>query len=376
MQAKDRIKVIRHTVVINASVNMLLALLKVVIGFFGHSQALIADGVHSFTDLITDSLVFFAAKAGAQKADKDHPYGHQRIETLASIVIAVVLASVAIGIAYETIDRILTKATAETPAYAVLVIAVIAIFANEFLFYFNRNRGNKIDSNLLHANAWHNRSDTLVSVTVLISVIGSLLGAHYLDAIGALFIALLILKMAIKMIWNSVKELIDTGVEESLIEKISEHILQIDGVSAVHQLRTRHHGKTIFLDAHIEVSPDISVSEGHYISEQVGFQLSQAFPKIIDTTVHIDPENDEIPKGRHLPDRSHIEKSLKDSWQSISSASTINKLTLHYLNEKISVDVYLPLSSLEKSDKKTLQHRYQQAVQHIKFIDKVTLYFQ
>ncbi len=375
MQLTERIRIIKRTIAINASVNVMLALLKIIIGFLGHSQALIADGVHSFTDLVTDGLVFFAAKAGAQKPDKAHPYGHRRIETLATVIIAIVLASVAIGIARETITRIIMSTPFEKPDYIVLIIAISAIIANEFLFYYNMNRGNKIDSGVLRSNAWHNRSDTLVSVIVLISVIGSLLGAHYLDAIGALFIAALILKMAIKMIWTSVKELIDTGVDAALIEKISQHILAIDGITAIHQLRTRCHGGNIFLDTHVEVTPNISVSEGHYISEQVGIQLGKRFPQIIDATIHIDPENDEIPTTHHLPSRPEIEALLKKQWQNLASANEISRIVLHYISNKVSIEIYLPLATLDNQDKKALTDEYNHSIEKIAFINNIKVYF-
>lgn len=375
MQVTERIKIINQTIFINILTNLTMAIVKIIVGFLGKSQALIADGVHSFGDLVTDGLVFFAAKAGVKAPDKDHPYGHQRIETLATIVIAIVLTSVAIGIGHETVMRILNHVPFVKPDYSTLVVAIAAIFANEFLFHYNMNRGNKIDSGVLRSNAWHSRSDALVSIIVVISVVGSLLGARYLDAIGALVIALLILKMAIEMIWTSIKELIDTGVEETLIEEISNHALKIDGVVDVHQLRTRSHGKNILLDMHIQVAPKITVSEGHYISEQVGIQLRQTFPKIQDVTVHIDPENDEEPTIEHLPNRPAIENLLKERWQSINDSKQIKKIILHYLSGKVSVDIYLPLSALSKQNAEQLNHYYHNAIKDIDFIDHCTIYF-
>lgn len=375
MQVTERLKVINRTIIINILTNLAMAIVKIIVGFLGKSQALIADGVHSFGDLVTDGLVFFAAKAGVKAPDKDHPYGHQRIETLATIVIAIVLTSVAIGIGHETVMRIVNHAPFVKPNYSTLIVAIAAIFANEFLYHYNMNWGNKIDSGVLRSNAWHSRSDALVSIIVVISVIGSLLGAPYLDAIGALIIALLILKMAIEMIWSSIKELIDTGVEEKLIEEISNRALKIDGVVDVHQLRTRSHGKNILLDMHIEVSPNVSISEGHYISEQVAIQLRQTFPKICDVTVHIDPENDEEPTVNQLPSRRVIEKLLKERWQSINGSKSLKKIILHYLSGKVSVDIYLPLSALDKQNAQQLHQHYYDSIKDVHFIDRCTIYF-
>src|SRR3989338_4575878 len=189
----------------NASVNAFLAVVKVVFGIIGYSQALLADGIHSFSDLITDALVFFAANASQQYPDQEHPYGHQRIETLGTIIIALILIGVAGSISYEAIHHILQK-TFNIPTTPVIIVAMISIIANEILFYYSRKQGKKIQSNLLINNAWHKRSDVFISIIVLLSVIGSMLGWHWLDAVGAIIISIFILKMAITMIWHAAQE--------------------------------------------------------------------------------------------------------------------------------------------------------------------------
>ncbi len=372
MQDKQRYIAARRATIVNASINSLLAVLKVVIGIVGNSSALIADGIHSFSDLFTDALVLFAAKVGNQSPDKEHPYGHRRVETVSTIIISLVLIAVAIGIGYDTLHHIYSGEISLKPSYFVIIVAVISIFANEFLYHYTLYQANKSNSELLRSNAWHNRSDSLVSAVVLVSVIGSMLGAHYLDSIGALIIAILIFMMAIKMIWKSIKELIDTGVEEQLNKKISENILKIPGVSSIHQLRTRSHGSNVFLDVHIQVSPLISISEGHYISEQVNINLIKRFSNIVDVTVHIDPENDEeFSLSRDLPDRLQIELLLNERWSGVPSFVHVKKIILHYLNGEISAEVYLPLSEIQPDLDKT----YQSLIQDLKYITKISVYF-
>lgn len=375
----DRYLIARRTTIVNSSINTLLALLKIILGFAGHSAALIADGIHSFSDLITDMLVLFATKMGTQKPDKEHPYGHRRIETIATIIIALLLLGVALSIAYETLHRIFLSLVTEKPSYFVIVVAIVSILSNEFLYHYTLYEGKKIDSDLLKSNAWHNRTDALVSIVVLISVIGAILGAPYLDAIGALVIALLILAMAMKMIWNSAKELIDTAVDPDLNHEITQAILNVPGINAIHQLRTRYHGDDVFVDVHIEVNPMISVSEAHYISERVTHSLVEKFKRVNDVTVHIDPENDlQFVLSKDLPDRKILQTLLEKRWQSFSEFQDIQKIQLHYLAGKIDIDVYLPLKLLKNNfnTNETIAMNFNNAIVGTNYIKKITFYYQ
>ncbi|WP_423062674.1 cation diffusion facilitator family transporter [Candidiatus Paracoxiella cheracis] len=378
MPKQARYKAALRATIVNSSTHTLLAIFKIIVGYFGHSQALIADGIHSFSDLITDALVLFAARIGDQMPDKEHPYGHRRVETIAAIIISIVLIGVAAGIAYDTIHHILAKKHLLKPDIYVVIVAVISILANEGLFRYTLYEGNKINSDLLRTNAWHNRSDVLVSIIVLVSVVGTMFGITYLDSIGALVIAVLILKMGIKLIWQGTKELIDTGVDEEMLHNITQAILSIPGVRAIHQLRTRSHGGTIFADVHIQVSPNISVSEGHFISEKVHIYLIKNFQEIDDVTVHIDPENDEtsIP-SLNLPDREKINRLLKTRWEWLPGYNKINRILLHYLNGKLYVEVYMPLTVIQATtNQQQLQKDYQAAAKDITDIAKISLYFE
>ncbi|OGO91824.1 MAG: cation diffusion facilitator family transporter [Coxiella sp. RIFCSPHIGHO2_12_FULL_44_14] len=362
---------------VNASTNTLLALLKIVVGYFGHSQALIADGVHSFADLVTDTLVLIAARIGDRLPDKDHPYGHRRIETIAAIIISFVLILVALSIAYDTVQHVVHY-TVKKPDIFVILVAVFSIIANEGLFRYTLKQGNRIHSELLRTDAWHNRSDVLVSTIVLLSVLGTRFGITYLDSIGALIIAILILKMGLQMTWSSLKELIDTGANKETLTKIMQTIQEVPGVISVHQLRTRSHGGSIFVDVHIQVNPDISVSEGHFIGEQVHIRLVNQCDHIADVTVHIDPEDDETSMPSvHLPDRKKLESLLKTRWKTLPGFVQIRRTTLHYLDGKLRVEIYLPASLAQETEAQhRLEQAYREAVRDVKGISTVTVYYE
>ncbi len=364
-----------RTTIVNAITNTLLAVLKIAIGIIGNSQALLADGIHSFSDLITDALVLMAAKMGEQEPDLEHPYGHRRIETIGGIIISIVLIAVAVGIAYDAVLHIL-HATSHTPTWPTIVVAVISILANEGLFRYTLFEGNKVNSDLLRTNAWHNRSDALTSVVVLFAVSGAILGIPHLDAIGAFVIALFILKMGMQLIWRGIQELIDASVDPKTVAAIKDFIVATHGVVAVHQLRTRSHGGNIFVDAHIQVKPDISVSEGHYIGEQVHIGLVRHFDHITDVTVHIDPEDDEVHlPSKNLPTRPQIETILNQAWANLPYFAYIKKIQLHYINGNIQVEMVLPLELLDKHNQQSVYSAFKAAVNQISYLSKVTIFY-
>lgn len=359
---------------INACVNTLLAVAKIIIGKIGYSQALIADGIHSFSDLISDGLVFVAAHASIQHPDKEHPYGHQRIETISTIMIGLILFAVAAAMFDEALIRLI-RHTFEKPTLIVIIVAIISIIANEALFHYSKKNGEKINSNLLVSNAWHKRSDVFVSLVVLISVMGSRMGWLWLDAIGAIIIAILIIKMAIKMIWQSAQELIDHGVDEKILIEIKNTINSVPDVRSIHQLRTRMHGNSIFLDLHIIVDPFISVSEGHHIGEEVHSQLLKNIKNLNDVTVHIDPEDDETAHpSLHLPNREAVKKLLEARWKNLPGYSHIKKMTLHYLEGHLYIEIYLPQNTMENFLANDLLTKYRDSIRDIPEIVSVVIH--
>lgn len=337
MTQHDRYWQAKKVTLIGAVVNALLGLIKLIGGFLYHSHALVADGVHSFSDLFTDIMVLFASKYGSLDADDTHPYGHQRIETAATLLLSLFLILAGSGIAWDALDELI-HSTVTMPDWLSLPVICVSIVANEILFHYTHHIGQRIKSQLITANAWHHRSDAASSIVVLLGLIGSLSGFVYLDAVAAIIVGIMIIKMGWNYGWNSVKELVDTAVEPELLMQIEQVIQNIDGVQKIHQLRSRFMGNDVLIDVHIMVSPKISVSEGHYIAQNVQNALIEQIDSVKDVIVHVDPEDDEITApSLDLPSRKILEEQLLNEIR--IDFPQILFLNLHYLDGKIDIDM-------------------------------------
>ncbi len=334
-----RYKKAKKITLIGAIANIILGIIKVLGGIAFKSHGLLADGVHSFSDLFTDSLVLIASKYGSQDADDSHPYGHQRIETAATMLLAILLILAGIGIAWDSIAMMLQNKS-QTPEAISLLIAMISILLNELLYHLTIKVGQSISSKLLIANAWHHRSDAASSIIVLLGIIGSISGLPFLDSLAAVIIAGMIVKMGIDYGLNSLKELVDTGVSKDKTSQIKKAITSIDGVHKIHQFRNRMMGKDMFVDVHILVDPFIAVSEGHNIAQKVHEKLKKSFVEIQDVTVHVDPEDDETSSPSvHLPSRKKLESLILKDWQ--AKFPQIENCIIHYLDGKIIIDLII-----------------------------------
>lgn len=334
--------------------NILLAGLKIVFGILGHSHGLLADGIHSLSDLIVDSVVIVAAKFGNKAADEDHPYGHGRIETAATVLLALILAIAAFVIIINAFITIAATHVIIPPSQIVLWIALSSVLLNELLYFWTKRVANHIKSRLLMTNAWHHRSDSFSSIAVALGVIGAWLGFPKLDAVAAIIVGLMILKIACDFGWHSIRELVDTALSIEETEKIKLFIKEIPGVKAIHQLRTRSIAGSIFCDVHVLVDPSISVSEGHYIGQEVDKRLIASFPDITDVTVHIDTEDDElINPSYNLPDRATLQKILEKHWYGLLPEIAIKTAAFHYLDGKITIDLKLPIIFSDQGDLET-----------------------
>lgn len=338
MNQQGRYQRAKKTTLIGAFINAFLGSIKVIGGYFFHSHALVADGIHSYSDLITDIMVVFASKYGSQDADISHPYGHQRIETAATLLLALLLILAGAGIAWDSLDEFINGHVSKPGNFA-LIIALFSIAANEALFHYTLKVGKSIQSSLVIANAWHHRSDAASSIVVALGLLGSIYGFTYLDAVAAIIVGFMIIKMGVNYGWSSVKELVDTAVEPAMLEQIETIIKSIEGVKKIHQLRSRSMGGEILIDVHIIVSPFISVSEGHYIAQHVDRALVNQLTAVRDVTVHVDPEDDEVScPSIHLPNRNELENTLLLPWQ--SDFPELSGWTLHYLDGKQIIDLY------------------------------------
>lgn len=359
----------------NVLMNALLALAKITVGFLGQSHALIADGFHSLSDLLSDALIYLAARWGGQSPDAEHPYGHRRIETLAAILVAVLLLGAGAWIIIDALMHLDQPDPSTPPSLLVLITAIGSILINEGLYQYSAHYGHKIHSQLLLSNAWHNRSDALTSFIVVIAVIGSFFSLQHLDLLGALIIGVIILYTAARLLWQCFRELIDTGVDESTLQKIQDTIRTVPGVVSIHQLRTRSLGGEIFIDVHIQVAPFISVSEGHYIGEHVHLSLTNQMEPISDVTVHIDPEDDAIQHpAAHSINRPKLLKFLKQHWENLPHYESIQNVVIHYHQGQLDLDIYLSEADFDKP----LQSQYRSAlvdnpphIRHLRFFKQL-----
>lgn len=350
MNASNQFLVTRKVTLVNAAVNLFLAIAKIIVGWIGYSHALVADGLHSLSDLVSDGVVYLAAKMGDQSPDDDHPYGHRRIETLGAIIIAVVLIAVGALIILDAVANLSRGHPHTIPDTLVIITAVVSIILNELLYRYGHYYGKKINSQLLISNAWHNRSDALTSIIVVCAVIGMMFNIPHLDLIGAAIIGVLILYSGGKMIWQCFRELIDTAVEDDAILAMRQAIATVPGVVSIHQLRTRSLGGDIFADIHIQVDPRISVSEGHYIADHVHTTLLKNVKHLRDVTVHIDPEDDETNKPcANLPDRPTLLKTLEQFWHNLPEYQSIDRIIIHYYDGNIDLDIYLNTKDIDHS---------------------------
>ena len=370
-----RYREVRKVTLVGAVIDLLLGVVKIVVGVASGSQALVADGVHSLSDLVTDFLVLFAAKHSHRAADAEHPYGHGRIETVATVVLGAALIVVAIGISYDAVRRILEPELLMHPGVLALVVALISVLLKEVIYQYTARAARRLRSNMLMANAWHSRSDAISSIVVALGVGGAMLGYPYLDAIAAVAVALMIAKIGWDLLWKSLQELIDTSLEDEEVNAIRKFIVGVHGVQALHMLRTRRSGADALIDVHILVDPVLSVSEGHQIGEQVRAGLIEQMEDISDVTVHIDPEDDEVAPCKRLPLRDEILQRLEQQWQGLDLGPGIDQIMLHYLDGKVHVDVFIYMDGMEASAMDSLSERVRTAARRAEDIGEVTVNF-
>ena len=362
---------------VSLTLNSLLALGQVIIGIIGHSQALVADGFHTLSDLITDFMVLFALKHGMKEADEEHPYGHARIETAITVALGAIMVAVGAGIGIRAFLRLVDDAAFITPDTLTLWVAAATILTKEGLYQYTVRTARRFDSEMLRANAWHHRSDAISSVIVFVGIGGSIAGIHYMDALAAIGVAFFVAKVGIELGWPAISELIDTGLEPEHLKHLEATILGVDGVQALHLLRTRRVGGRALVDVHIIVDERISVSEGHQISETVRTKLIREIDVVSDVMVHIDPEDDLVraPSGK-LPSRSVLRARLDGYFSDIAQWKQVEAMTLHYIDGRIYIDLLLPRTCLtDVADVDRIAKRLRAAASQDGDIADVTVYF-
>jgi cation diffusion facilitator family transporter len=289
---------------VSVAVNLVLTVTQIVVGVIAKSQGLIADGIHSLSDLVADFVVLFASHHSQKDADEDHPYGHQRFETAASLALGALLLAVGVGMLWSAVRKLEAPASIPTVHVLALWVAGGALVAKELLFRYMLAVAKRVKSSMLVANAWHARSDAASSLVVGVGIIGNLAGYPILDPIAALIVGFMVTRMGWSFGWDALHDLMDRAVDEQEVEAIRRTLIDTPGVSDVHDVRTRKMGDMIVVDAHIEVDATISVEAGHDIAVAARQRVLQRH-RVLNLMTHVDPW--------HRPDLDHAAPAARPS---------------------------------------------------------------
>lgn len=326
----------------SAAVNLLLTVAQIAVGWLSHSQSLIAHGVHSFTDLLSDFLVLLANRQGHHPADQDHPYGHARIETAGTLVLGGSLFAVGLGILGDAASRLQVMVRGSpTPDIEMIAlwVALGTVFAKEGLYRYLLSIAKRVNSRLMLANALHTRADAASALVVVAGVSGAVMGWPSLDLVAAMVMGLMVLRLGAEMAWGALRELIDEGLDEQQLASIRDALKTVPNIIDIHELRTRRMSHQALVDLHVLVSPRISVSEGHYIAELARIAILRSNPQVLDVLVHVDPEDDSnfVGGGCTVPVRPVLEKTIRNALAELPAPSA---LRFHYLAGRVDVELW------------------------------------
>ncbi|TCT37027.1 cation diffusion facilitator family transporter [Providencia alcalifaciens] len=285
---QEKFKAAKKSTLISVAVNTLLSIWQIIVGIFSHSSGLIADGIHTLSDLVADFVVLIANKKSHKKPDADHPYGHFRYENGASLILGIILLIVGVGMGWSAVEKMINPDLIPEVHTIALVAALTALVAKEGLFRYMLHVANKVNSSMLVANAWHARSDAASSLVVAIGIIGSLCGIRILDPIAALIVGTFVFRMGFKFTYQSMQDLMDKGADEETLEQLSDVLRGIPGVKGFHDLKTRKSGDFFLVDVHLELDGQMTILEGHDIAVNVREQLMKN-PQVLDVMTHLDP---------------------------------------------------------------------------------------
>jgi len=292
----ERAKAASRSTWVSVAVNLVLSTLQIVVGLLAKSQGLVADGLHSLADLVSDAVVLVAGHQARKAADDDHPYGHQRFENAASMVLGVLLLVVGAGMLVSAFEKLHAPADLPPVHVAALWVALGTLVAKELLFRYMLAVAKQVKSSLLVANAWHARSDAASSLVVALGLVGNLAGYPILDPIAALIVGLMVAKMGIEFGWSALHDLMDRAADDEEVQAIRQTLVETPGVAGVHDVRTRKMGDMIVVDAHIEVDAAITVEQGHDIAVAARQRVMQRH-RVLNLMTHVDPW--------HRPDLDH-----------------------------------------------------------------------
>jgi cation diffusion facilitator family transporter len=355
----DKHQVARKTTLVSVAVNSVLVVLQIAIGVIAHSQALVADGIHSLADLVSDFVVLLANRHSGAKPDADHNYGHSRYETVASLFLGGLLIAVGIGMLWRAGTRIADLGDMPPVHLSALAVALLVLVSKEGLFRYMLREAQRVRSQMLIANAWHARSDAASSLVVAIGIVGSVAGLKLLDPIAAAIVGFMVARMGWVFGWDALQDLSDRALDEAATADLRALLLATPGVLDVHEMRTRKTGDLALVDAHILVDPFISVSEGHYIAEQARSRvLTDA--RVLDALIHVDPEDDmHVRSVSNQPAREALIGPLGEALA--ARGVHVEAVTLHYLSTGLAVQVALAVGDdprrLTEADREAIKRR-------------------
>lgn len=277
---------------VSVVVNVMLTAMQVSVGFAANSMALVADAMHTLSDIVADGFVLWANRKGAEAADEAHPYGHGRFETAASLVLGLLLTATGAGILVSAAGRLQHMDNLPAVGIAAMWAAIFTLIGKEGLFRYMLKVAERLRSPMLMANAWHARADALSSLVVAAGIAGALLGFPFADAAAAIIVGAMIVKAGIGFALEAMRELMDEGLAKEEVAAIRATLLATPGVIDLHDLRTRRMGHRVLVDAHLQVDGEITVRAGHAIGERARHRTIAAHPEVLDVLIHLDAEND------------------------------------------------------------------------------------
>ncbi|NLA70547.1 MAG: cation transporter [Clostridiales bacterium] len=294
-EAKTTKQLAMHVSTVSIVVNVLLSLLKLLAGIFARSGAMISDAVHSASDVFSTFIVIIGVSVAEKKSDKEHPYGHERMECVASVVLAVILAITGFGIGIVGIEKVMAGnySNLQVPGLLALIVALISIATKEWMYWYTRAAARKINSGALMADAWHHRSDALSSIGAFVGILGARMGFPILDPIASIVICLFIEKTAFDIFKDAMDKMVDKSCSDEVIEEMREVILIHDEVNAIDELRTRLFGAKIYVEVEIAVDAEKNLLEAHDIAEAVHDNIEGHFPDVKHCMVHVNPDSRE-----------------------------------------------------------------------------------
>lgn len=287
-KVEENLEIARRISAVSVIWNVILSVLKILAGILGHSGAMIADGVHSISDVFTTVLAYVGIKMASKSADEDHPYGHEKIEPVMGKLLAIVLFLTAAGIMYGGVQSILSGEV-EAPKGIAIYAAILSIVIKEWMFQYTIRGAKKINSGALKADAWHHRTDALSSVGSLVGIGAAMMGYPLMDPIAGIAIGMLVMKVAVDIYIQSVKELIDTAADQDTVEELRRCILGVEGVYDVDDLKTRMHATRLYVDVEVSVDGNLKLFDAHHIAEEVHNTIEADFDQVKHCMVHVNP---------------------------------------------------------------------------------------